>query len=385
MNARHILTTLLVIAIIVCIPLTGAWPLSSAAQADNAESAVARMVHQRLAELPAAQQGAYWSEIFDPRNRRPCQRPRSGQRQKPLRWRLIHKCRQRVREQHRQVGWQRLVRPGRRHERLDVCALAVDGAGNLYAGGDFTSAGACGEPHRQVGRQRLVCPGQRVETDEPRPCPGGGRRRQPLCRGRVHRRRRRGGEQYRQVGRQRLVRPGQRDRSGSGRRMPWQWTAPATSTPEAAFTTAGGVRHNNIAKWDGSAWSALGSGIMTPRSMPWRWTAPATSMPAAIHHRWWRGGKPHRQVGRQRLVCPGQLECIGNVYALAVDDAGNLYAGGTSLCRRRGSKLHRQVGWQRLVCPGQRDPWRQSSFPGSERRRQPLCRRRRSRLQAACR
>src|ERR1019366_1654117 len=27
------------------------------------------------------------------------------------------------------------------------------------------------------------------------------------------------------------------------------------------FTTAGGVTANNIAKWDGNAWSALGSGV----------------------------------------------------------------------------------------------------------------------------
>ena len=38
------------------------------------------------------------------------------------------------------------------------------------------------------------------------------------------------------------------------------------------FTTAGGVTANNIAKWDGSAWSALGSGMgrTWPRSMRWR-------------------------------------------------------------------------------------------------------------------
>ena len=29
----------------------------------------------------------------------------------------------------------------------------------------------------------------------------------------------------------------------------------------AAFTTAGGSRANHIAKWDGSAWTALGSGM----------------------------------------------------------------------------------------------------------------------------
>ncbi len=39
------------------------------------------------------------------------------------------------------------------------------------------------------------------------------------------------------------------------------------------FTTAGGVAVNRIAKWDGSAWSALGSGwiaLNTIESMPWR-------------------------------------------------------------------------------------------------------------------
>ena len=34
-----------------------------------------------------------------------------------------------------------------------------------------------------------------------------------------------------------------------------------TSTPGGFFTTAGGVSANNIAKWNGSAWSALGSGM----------------------------------------------------------------------------------------------------------------------------
>ena len=36
------------------------------------------------------------------------------------------------------------------------------------------------------------------------------------------------------------------------------------------FTTAGGVPANNIAKWDGSAWSALGSGMDGLLSMRWR-------------------------------------------------------------------------------------------------------------------
>ena len=36
------------------------------------------------------------------------------------------------------------------------------------------------------------------------------------------------------------------------------------------FTTAGGVPANYIAKWDGSAWSALGSGMNGYLSMRWR-------------------------------------------------------------------------------------------------------------------
>jgi len=52
------------------------------------------------------------------------------------------------------------------------------------------------------------------------------------------------------------------------------------------FTTAGGVAANYIAKWDGTAWSALGTG-----------------------------------AGRQDNYTP----CV---WALAVDDSGNLYAGG---------------------------------------------------------
>jgi hypothetical protein len=38
-----------------------------------------------------------------------------------------------------------------------------------------------------------------------------------------------------------------------------------------SFTNAGGVRANHIAKWNGSSWSALGSGdegTPTPASMP---------------------------------------------------------------------------------------------------------------------
>ena len=36
------------------------------------------------------------------------------------------------------------------------------------------------------------------------------------------------------------------------------------------FTTAGGVPANRIAKWDGSAWSALGSGMDGGGQLRWR-------------------------------------------------------------------------------------------------------------------
>ena len=70
------------------------------------------------------------------------------------------------------------------------------------------------------------------------------------------------------------------------------------------FTTAGGVPANNIAKWDGSAWSALGSGMAWLRSLclcaggerdqSLRW--------GRLHHGGRGAGQLHRQMGRQRLV-----------------------------------------------------------------------------------
>ena len=55
------------------------------------------------------------------------------------------------------------------------------------------------------------------------------------------------------------------------------------------FTTAGGIAANNIARWDGSAWSALGTGVGGDRNF-WDW--------------------------------------VPSVNALAVDGSGNVYAGG---------------------------------------------------------
>ena len=67
---------------------------------------------------------------------------------------------------------------------------------------------------------------------------------------------------------------------------PWRWTAPANLYAGGSFWEAGGVSANSIAKWDGTAWSPLGSGM-----------------------------------GGEEIKDP-------LVSALAMDDTGNLYAGG---------------------------------------------------------
>ena len=59
------------------------------------------------------------------------------------------------------------------------------------------------------------------------------------------------------MGRQRLVGLG----LGDGQRSVYALAVSGTDLYAGGhFTTAGGVTANYIAKWDGSAWSALGSG-----------------------------------------------------------------------------------------------------------------------------
>ena len=66
------------------------------------------------------------------------------------------------------------------------------------------------------------------------------------------------GQLHRQMGRQRLVGLG----LGGGRLAVSALAVIGTNLYAGGlFTTAGGVSATNIAKWDGSAWSALGSGL----------------------------------------------------------------------------------------------------------------------------
>ena len=116
------------------------------------------------------------------------------------------------------------------------------------------------------------------------------------------------------------------------------------------FTTAGGVPANYIAKWNGSAWSALGSGmdsvvyalaVSGTHSLRW----------GRVHHGGRGDGQLHCQMERQRLVGLGlgDERRLAHVYALAVSGT-TLYAGGELHHGGRGDgQLHRQLERQRLV------------------------------------
>ena len=108
----------------------------------------------------------------------------------------------------------------------NVYALAVDASGNLYAGGSFTTAGGVRQTALPNGTARLVCPGLGDEV--------------------------------------RLL------------FIALAFDASGNLYAGGNFTTAGGVSANCIAKWDGTSWSALGSGmsdgcvtplLLTPRAI----------------------------------------------------------------------------------------------------------------------
>ena len=198
-------------------------------------------------------------------------------------------------------------------------ALAVDNAGDVYAGGDFTSAGGITvgriatwdgtawscmgggnglngdvnawrstvraermpvaisarfgggrQPHRQMGRHGLVGPGQRHGWQYSRL--GGRTTRQPVCRRRVQHGRRDKRQQYRQMGRHGVVGPGQRH----------EWPVRALAIDVEGnlyagglFTTADGIDVNGIAKWDGASGQPWAAAWVRTCS-PWRSTTWAT-------------------------------------------------------------------------------------------------------------
>ena len=93
------------------------------------------------------------------------------------------------------------------------------------------------------------------------------------------------------------------------------------------FTSAGGVAANNIAKWDGSAWSALGSGLGGSLTGVWALVVDGAGNLYAggtfgYVAKW--DGNAWSPLAAVPSGEPGYV----SVSALAVDGAGNLYAGG---------------------------------------------------------
>ena len=121
------------------------------------------------------------------------------------------------------------------------------------------------------------------------------------------------------------------------------------------FTTAGGVAANRIARWDGTAWHPLGSGmIQVVYALA---VGPDGSLYAGgiVHHGRRGGGQPHRPLGWRGVAPPGQRNgrlCLrpgGGAGRLALR-RGRLHHG-----RRGGGQQHRPLGRRGVAPPGQRD------------------------------
>ena len=115
-----------------------------------------------------------------------------------------------------------------------------------------------------------------------------------------------------------------------------------------SFTTAGGVPANGIAKWDGSSWSALGSGMGNYRCVcHWRvsgtdlyaggWFTTAGGVPANYIAKW------DGQLGRPWDSGCAAADALG-VYALAVSGT-DLYAGGKFSQRQAGCQANYIAKW----------------------------------------
>jgi hypothetical protein len=121
--------------------------------------------------------------------------------------------------------------------------------------------------------------------------------------------------------------------SGNPDLNPWVYALAVSGTDLYAggeFTRAGGVTANNIAKWDGTAWSVLGSGMDSDvlalavngtDLYAGGWFATAGGVPANGIAKW--NGSAWSALGSGM----GGLDPF--VYALAAGGAGHLFVGGT--------------------------------------------------------
>ena len=98
------------------------------------------------------------------------------------------------------------------------------------------------------------------------------------------------------------------------------------------FTTAGGVSANRVAKWDGTNWSPLGAGMTTTGQGDPRVSALVTDGAGNLYAGGYfstAGGTPATNVAKWDGTGWSALGSglDGEIFALAVDGAGDLYAG----------------------------------------------------------
>ena len=140
---------------------------------------------------------------------------------------------------------------------IAVYALAVSGS-TLYAGGDFTTAGGSAANYiAQWNGSSWSALGSGMDGVCRCVC-AGGVGRHVVCGRRFHDGGRQRGQLHRAMEREQLVGA----RFGVEQRL-CDALAVSGSTLYAGggFTTAGGSAANHIAQWNGSSWSALGSGM----------------------------------------------------------------------------------------------------------------------------
>ena len=145
-----------------------------------------------------------------------------------------------------------------------------------------------------------------------------------------------------------------------------------------SFTSAGGVAASHIAKWDGSSWSPLGSGTDD-------WVYALTVFDDGsgngagalcrreLHERRRSRDEPHRQVGWAELVLRGRRDERNR---LGLDGIRRRHGERVCPVRRRGvhvrgrghGRRHRQVGRAELVGPGEQRDERPRLRPDGLRR-----------------
>jgi hypothetical protein len=167
-----------------------------------------------------------------------------------------------------------------------VYAAVTDGSGNLYIGGDFTVVGnTIANYIAQWNGSSWSALGSGMNGG---PCVcAGGVGQHVVCGRRFHDGGRQRGQLHRAMEREQLVGPRFGDEGGyDGPDVSALAVSGSTLYAGGDFTTAGGSAANYIAQWNGSSWSALGSGMngRPPMCMRWRCRA-ARCMRAAISRR----------------------------------------------------------------------------------------------------